>query len=116
MSVVGGDFRVTVLPGADVDVLKSVVHDWDDHEAIAILARCRAALAPQAKLLLVEAIVRPMNEADQVKFFDLRMLVMNGGRERTASEFEDLCTAAGFRLSRIVATPSRFSVIEAVPI
>jgi hypothetical protein len=46
---------------------------------------------------------------------DPNMLVMNGGRERTAEEFGQLLAAAGFRLSGIIATGSPLSVIEGTP-
>jgi hypothetical protein len=45
---------------------------------------------------------------------DLNMMVMTGGRERTEAEYRDLLAKSGFRLQRVVATPSPFSVIEAV--
>ena len=46
---------------------------------------------------------------------DLNMLVVLGGRERTEAEYRDLLSAGGFRLDRIVPTPSLASVVEAVP-
>lgn len=45
---------------------------------------------------------------------DLTMLVITGGRERTEAEYRALLAAAGFRLTRIIPTPSEMSVIEAV--
>jgi hypothetical protein len=112
---VGGDFFDSVPSGADAYLLKSVIHDWDDDQSVAILRTCRAAMTDQAKLLLVERIVRPGNEPDPAKFLDLLMLVMNGGRERTADDFERLLAAAGFRLSNIVPTGPVLSVIEGIP-
>jgi hypothetical protein len=40
------------------------------------------------------------------------MLVMPGGRERTEQEYGALFAAAGLTLTRVVDTPSRFSVLE----
>jgi len=48
------------------------------------------------------------------KVLDLNMLVMNGGRERTAVEFRRLFDAAGLRMTRIIPTLSPLSVLEAV--
>jgi hypothetical protein len=42
------------------------------------------------------------------------MLVMPGGRERTAAEFEALFARSGFRMTLIVPTKAMMSVIEAV--
>lgn len=44
---------------------------------------------------------------------DINMLVMTGGRERTATEYGDLCAAAGLRLIRRIATGTPFFVVEA---
>lgn len=113
--VVGGDFFESVPGGADAYLLKSVIHDWDDKQAVEILRACRSAMTAGAKLLLVEYIIRPGNTPDPAKFIDLLMLVMNGGRERTADDFSRLLAAAGFRLSNVAPTGGALSVIEGTP-
>jgi cyclopropane fatty-acyl-phospholipid synthase-like methyltransferase len=81
---------------------------------VTILRNCHRALPENGKLILVEAVVPSTNEPHFSKFIDLNMLVMTGGRERTAEEFRALYDAAGFRLTRVVPTESPFSVIEGV--
>lgn len=112
--VMSGSFFENV-PAADAYILKSIVHDWDDASAAAILRRCREAVADAGKVLIVERVLRPSNEPDQAKFGDLNMLVMLGGRERSAAEFERLCVHSGFHMTGIIATASPFSIIEARP-
>jgi predicted O-methyltransferase YrrM len=114
--VVEGSFFDTVPAGADAYLLKSIIHDWDDTAAVRILRARRTAIAAAGKLLLVERVIQPGNDPDPTKYMDLNMLVMLGGRERTADDFEALYNRAGFQLTRIVATPSGFSVIEGTPI
>ena len=115
--IVGGSFFDAVPDGADAYLLKSIVHDWDDVAAIKILRTCRAAMADTGRLLVVEPVIRPGNEPDPAKFSDLNMLVMLGGRERTADDFEKLYAEAGFRLISIVPTGSPlFNIIEGVPV
>jgi hypothetical protein len=114
--VVGGSFFEAVPAGADAYLLKSVIHDWDDAEAGRILLKCREAMADGGRLLVVEPIIGPPNEPDPAKFSDLNMLVMLGGRERTAEDFERLYAAAGFELSGIVRTGSPFAIIEGAPV
>ncbi len=46
---------------------------------------------------------------------DLNLMVIGGGRERTAAEHRALLEAAGFALTKVVPTQSEVSVIEAVP-
>jgi ubiquinone/menaquinone biosynthesis C-methylase UbiE len=112
--VVGGSFFESVPEGADAITMKWIIHDWNDEQSIAIMRNCHRALPPNGKLILIEAVVPPGDEMHFAKFIDLNMLVMTGGKERTAEEFRQLYEAAGFTLTRIVATESPFSVIEGV--
>jgi SAM-dependent methyltransferase len=112
----GGDFFESVPKGGDVYLLKSVIHDWDDARSQAILERCRAALAPSARLLVLEWIVPERVGPGDVAIVgtDLNMLVMVGGRERTEAEYRALLASAGLRVTRVIPTPAAMSVIEAV--
>ena len=114
--IVSDSFFEAVPGGADACLLKSIIHDWDDPAAIEILRKCRVTIAEIGKLLLVEFVIEPGNEPDRAKFSDLNMLVMLGGRERTAEDFEKLYTKAGFRLTDIIRTGSAFDIIEGVPV
>jgi O-methyltransferase domain/Dimerisation domain len=115
-TIVSGSFFETVPEGADAYLLKSIVHNWDDEKAIAILKVCRRAIGTRAKLLLVERLIEQPNEGALNKFSDLNMLAMLGGRERTRQEYAELCQAADFRLCRIVQAGIFFSIVEAEPI
>jgi SAM-dependent methyltransferase len=111
---VAGNFFEAVPEGGDAYVMKHIIHDWDDAEAIAILKNCRKAIKEGGKLLLVEAVIPGRNEPSMAVFGDLVMMLIPGGRERTAEEFAALFEAAGFRLERIIPTESPMCVIEAV--
>ncbi len=115
--LLGGDFRDGVPAGADAYVLKSILHDWEDPEAVHILRRCSAAMNRGSTVLVVERVLpERVGPADSCAVLsDLNMMVNNGGRERTAMEYEALAAAAGLRIARIASTPTAFSVIEAVP-
>ena len=117
---IGGDFFESVPAGGDVYVLKDIVHDWDDDRATAILRNCRRAMAHTpalaTKLLVVEKVIPPGNAPFAGKLTDITMLLITGGRERTAKEYEALLNEAGFALARIIPTSSPASVIEAVPV
>jgi hypothetical protein len=115
VSVVPGDFFVEVPAGADAYILAHILHDWPDEDAVRILRCVRSAMTPDARLLLLEAVVGPPNADPLVKFLDLMMLVALGGQERTEDEWRTLLAAADLELTGITrATPSRH-VIEAVP-
>jgi hypothetical protein len=111
-----GDFFADALPTADAYLLMEVIHDWNDEDSARILAAVRRAAPSHARLLIVEAIVSEAPGPDFSKVLDVIMLAVTGGQERTPSEYEALLTRAGFRLERIIATPSQYSIIEAVVI
>jgi O-methyltransferase/methyltransferase family protein len=108
--VVAGDAFSSVPEGGDAYILSRVIHDWDDARSIAILGNCHRAMATRGTLLLVEGIVSPANESDITKLFDLNMLVLAGGRERTAAEYQALLEAADFVMASIIPTSSILGV------
>ena len=112
-NLVSGNFLEYVPPGADVYLMSTVIHDWDDERAMRILANCRRSMRQDSRVLLVEFVVPDGGEISFSTLFDLNMLVMNGGRERTVSEFRRLFHAAGLRMTRIIPTLSPLRVIEA---
>lgn len=120
VKVVGGSFFEAVPEGADAYLLKYIIHDWDDERAVIILRQCRAAMTPDAMLLLIENVLPERLETGAAAVttarLDLTMLLLTpGGRERTESEFRLLLGEAGFELRRVIATRSPFSFLEAVP-
>jgi hypothetical protein len=111
--VVAGSFFESVPRGGDAYVLKWIIHDWEDEESVAILRTCRAAMASEAVVLVIERDLGPPNENAVAKLADLNMLVMPGGRERTLDEYSTLFDAAGLRLVAAHPTTSGYLVIEA---
>ena len=109
-----GDFFAAVPAGGDVYVLKSILHNWGDAHARAILEHCRDAMPRGARLLVIERVVPDGGGASDAKLFDINMLVVLGGLERTIDEYRGLLGEAGFALSRVVATDSPLSILEAV--
>jgi SAM-dependent methyltransferase len=112
--VVEGDFFKNV-PEADLYILKSIVHDWDDQQSIKILRNCARALRPNGRVILIEWIVPEHGKPGAAALSDLNMLVLLPGRERTASQFEELFRASGLRIDRITGIASSMQVIEASP-
>lgn len=111
---VAGDFFESVPGGADVYLLKSVIHDWNDEQSRRILTRCRETMDREAKLLVLEWIVpERVGPADAgIVGTDLNMLVMVGGQERTEREYRELVASAGLRVTRVIPTPAALSLIE----
>ena len=109
--VVEGSF-FEQIPAADLLILKSILHDWDDNSAIAILRNCAAAIRPGGKILVMDMLIS--DEAGITGYFyDIHMMVLLGGRERTVEEFQELFTSAGLQITQIIPTGSPQVVIEA---
>jgi hypothetical protein len=112
---VAGDFFTEVPCGGDVYLLKSVLHNWDDGTVVSILHRCREAMSRNSRLLVIERVVPPGNGPSEAKLFDINMLVMVGGQERTEAEYHMLFQVGGFELTRVIPTGSPASLIEGRP-
>ncbi|GLZ50155.1 methyltransferase [Actinomycetospora sp. NBRC 106375] len=111
--VVAGDFFRAVPSGADRYVLSSVLHDWEDDDAVAILRVVREAMAPEAQVLVLETVLPEGDEPHVGKMLDVLMLALVGGRERTEREYAQLVARAGLRHVRTVSTAAPVSVLVA---
>jgi hypothetical protein len=118
-SAVAGDFFNEVAGGGEIYILKHVLRNWDDERATTILKTCHRAMTPQARLLTVEAVypsrIDQSPASRRAAANDVNMLVSTGGRERSKAEFRLLYEAAGFKLSAVIPTSARLSLIEGVP-
>jgi SAM-dependent methyltransferase len=113
--LVGGDFFAKVPAGADVYVLAEILHDWNDEQALGILASCHRAIPPHGRLLILEQVIDEDDQPHPGKLLDLHMLVLLGGRERTESDWRRLLRDGGFEAVGFTPGP-RSSLIEARPI
>ena len=114
--IVAGSFFESVPGGGDLYLLQHILHDWDDERCLAILRRCRSAMAAGGTLLVIENIV-PEDGAPgaHLVMLDLQMMIMLGGRERTRSEYRFLLEAAGLALRRSVSTRAGTEILVALP-
>lgn len=113
-----GDFFAGVPSGADLYLLKSVLHNWDDEACRRLLGRCADAMACEARLAVIER-VRPARPGHgrhdrEVARTDLNMLVSLGGRERRAGEYAQLFADAGLRLVSVREAGAGWSVLDVV--
>jgi hypothetical protein len=116
--IVGGSFLEAVPAGASVYMMKWIIHDWEEPAVSTILSRCREAAGNSgAPLLLIERVlpekVGPEDLDDLLA--DLDMLANPGGQERTEAEYNALLKRAGFKLERIIPTPTPVKILESIP-
>jgi len=115
VETVAGNFFEAIPVEADLYLMKFIIHDWNDEQSVRILSNLAASAKPGAKLLLVETVVEEDDAVPSMsKVMDLNMLAMTGGKERTAKEYAALFEKTGFRLTRVIATPSPMQIVEAV--
>jgi hypothetical protein len=113
--LVAGDMFDELPPGADLYLLKEIVHNWDDDHVLQLLRHCRQAMSAKGRVLIADNLIRPGGkETSFSKFLDLEMLIGFPGRERTVEEFRALYEAAGFQLKQVIPTQSPLVLIEGV--
>jgi hypothetical protein len=112
-----GDFFASVPPDADLYLLKSVLHDWDDARCLDILCSCARAMTAGARLLVIERVMPEQlsnTPSDQgVARGDLNMLIAQDGHERTLEDYGDLLRSAGMELAGVQTLSVGFSVLSA---
>ncbi|MGD9109204.1 MAG: methyltransferase [Gammaproteobacteria bacterium] len=113
---IGGDFFTAILQQADAYMMKSIIHDWQDDDAIKILKNCRKIMRGNNKLLIMEQIISPDKPHDAVKLSDMLMLLLFGSKERTKEEFASLLAQADLKINNIFSTDTEFSILEIIPI
>lgn len=111
--VVSGDFFESIPVGCEAYVLKSVLHDWSDDDCEKILKNCHKAMIAEGKLLVIEVVLLPKDQSLYANSMDVLMMAITGGKERTASSFEQLLKQSGFELENIYSTGTEFSILEA---
>jgi hypothetical protein len=113
--VEAGSFFESIPEHGDAYVVKHVLVDWEDEDALAILRACRRVIGADQRLLVIEWVITQDRHSAAAKLLDLSMLVSPGGKVRTRDEWTALFTAAGFRLSNIYPTSAGEYVIEGIP-
>lgn len=98
VQAVAGDFFADVPSGADVYLVKHVLHNWDDDRATQLLRNCQRAKAEGGIVVVIDALLYPDNRPDLARMLDLEMRVLCGGRERRKPEIRRLFGEAGLKL------------------
>jgi 2,7-dihydroxy-5-methyl-1-naphthoate 7-O-methyltransferase len=111
LDVVAGDFLDDSLPSGDAYILSQILHGWPDEGAARILGRCVEAGRDGARILIVEGLIPDRPAADEASF-DLFMLTLTGGRERTVDDFRKLAEATDLTLRSAQPLATGNSLIE----
>ena len=104
--------------GADLYLLRQILHDWDDERCVELLHVCRQAMPPTAHLMIIERVFEEGATGQDARFaalMDLYMMTVVGGEERSGLEFGDLVAKAGFAVRAVHRLPIAVAVIDAHP-
>lgn len=121
-ALVASDLRQGVPAGADVYIIKHVLHGYSDETAVGILQNCRSIIPAEGRLLVIEFVLpdvfnRIDKDLELHAMSDLNMLAVTGGKERSAVELKELLLRAGFEVIRIISVPGEsVSIVEAAPL
>lgn len=111
-SSAGQSFFEPLPAGADLYLIKSVLSDWPDGDARALLRRCAEAAAPNGRVVIVNG-VSPDEERVSP---ELLMLVLVGGKQRRLSEFRQLAMSAGLEVAVAGYTSTGRFMVECKPL
>lgn len=100
---VGGNMFECVPEGADIYLMKHIIHDWDDAECEQILKAIRRAAHGNSKLIICEMVIPEHGQSHFSKIFDIHMLCATNGRQRTVAEISRILTASGWLLSQEIS-------------
>lgn len=109
------DFFGPLPTGADIYLLRNIIHDWPDDQAVAILRRSAQAARGHGRVVVIERVITRNGDQQELTSMDLRMLLLFGSRERTLEEFNALAAAAGMQPVSTRATTSSYWLLEYAP-
>ncbi|XP_031104919.1 probable O-methyltransferase 3 [Ipomoea triloba] len=117
----GGDMFVSIPP-ADALLLKWILHDWSDEESVKILKKCKDSIPSKekgGKIIIIDMMVdNKIKDDESVEtqiFFDMLMMILVTGRERTEKDWAKLFFEAGFSDYKIIPILGLRSLIEVYP-
>ncbi|XP_047945005.1 8-hydroxyquercetin 8-O-methyltransferase-like [Salvia hispanica] len=118
MTFVGGDMFEFIPPG-DAVILKSILHNWGEEDCVRILKKCKEAIGNGGKVIIVDMVVdcekQEHNTFQTQLFFDVLMMTVLTGKERTEKEWAHLFSSAGFQNYKITPVLGLRSVIQVFP-
>jgi hypothetical protein len=115
VTFLAGDVFESVPESGDAYLLRHLLHDYDDADCLRMLGNVRRAMAPDARVLVLEKTVPTDDTPGPGRWLDLHVMLLSGGRERTVAEYRALFETAGLRLSRVLPTTHpAVDIVEAI--
>ncbi|CAI0445124.1 unnamed protein product [Linum tenue] len=110
------------VPSAHAVLLKTILHDWNDEECVKILKKCKEAVLSRGeggKVIIIDIVMNEKKDEHELAgtklLYDLLMMLVVNGKERSEKEWERLFLEAGFKHYKITALVGLRSLIEVFP-
>jgi hypothetical protein len=114
--IVAGDFYTSVPGGADIYLLKRILHDKTDGDCVRVLKSCRHAMPEDGRVLIIDPLVPAEGEySPSIKISDVLMMAVFEGKERTESQIRTLLAQADLVLNNVIQTSTSLTILEAIP-
>ncbi len=107
-----GSFLEPIQKKSENIILKRVLHNWDDEHATKILKNCAEALTNNGTLFIIDGVLDLAKNKQLIRMFDLKMLCIFGGRERSSKEFDTLCSSAELKISKCYQITETMNILE----
>lgn len=99
-----------------------ILHGWSDEECLKILKKCKEAISRKGeggKVIIIDLVINEKKDEHELTetklLFDMLMMYVSRGKERTEKEWEDLFLKAGFGRYKITPVLGLRSLIEVYP-
>ena len=114
VKLVAGNFFDDPLPEADVITMGNILHDWDEEQKRALIAKAFQSVRPGGAFIAIENVIDDARRANTFGLLiSLNMLIeTRGGFDYTQGQFSAWCREAGFSRTEFVplAGPSSAAV------
>ncbi|KAL9092300.1 MAG: hypothetical protein Q9165_004474 [Trypethelium subeluteriae] len=110
-------FKPQPVKNATIYYLKSVIHDWDDENSLALLSNTAKVMAPDSTLLVHDMVLADRHESLVRADMDILTMMALNGAERTFTEWTNLLANVNppLKIVKVWSSPKDpQSVIEAV--
>ncbi|RWS25779.1 methyltransferase-like protein [Leptotrombidium deliense] len=112
-----GDFFSSIPDDSDCYILKFIIQDWCDEQALKILKNVRKSMKNKNCTLLVMEFIKKGTEPNVLDLIDILMFTLMFGKERSKVQFEKLFEKASFEIKNVIDfNPSPMKIIEVEPV
>lgn len=101
------DFIRDPQPNGDIFILKDVLHNWNDTDALTILKNCRQAMSHESRLWIIENLY-----SQDFYWMDIHLMVSFDGAVRSYTDFQNLLRLGGLTINKTISISKDYTLLE----